>query len=95
MRRFIPELVAELEQRDLLMLARKVAARHAVTLDEMLGPRREPAGVRARQEFWSELHDMGCFTYVRLGRLVGRDRATVMEGIAAHRVRKQRTEAAA
>ncbi|MCL2777744.1 MAG: hypothetical protein FWD73_07040 [Polyangiaceae bacterium] len=73
----VKAIISELEERDLLELAKKVAARHWVTVHEMLGTSRESPLPKARREFWCELYDLGWST-ARIGRLVGRDHTTIL-----------------
>lgn len=88
----VKEIFAELEVRDLLEPAKKLARAHHVTMTEMFGDERFHPGVAARQQFWAELFDEGVWGFARIAKLVRRDRKTIRKGIDAH---KRRTSAAA
>jgi chromosomal replication initiation ATPase DnaA len=80
----VSEILAELDVRDLAMLAIRVAGAHWCSLDEMVGPRRVPRFVVARQHLWAELYDTGVFSLPVLGRIFDRDHKTIWHGIREH-----------
>ena len=93
----IADVLCELDIRDLTHFAQAIAAEHGVTLPDLLGPRRVPAHVAARQHLWAELYGTGVYSLPVLGRIFDRDHKTVWHGIREHgnraeaaRLRKQR-----
>lgn len=80
-------IIDELNQRDLLELAKKIASTYRITVEEMLSDshRRENAG--ARHEFWRVLHEEHSFSYERLARLMGMNHSTISTGVMRARVR--------
>lgn len=66
----------------------EVAARHGVTVAEIIGPRRLKYIVHARQEAMYELRQRTSFSYPHIGQLLGeRDHATVIHGERKHKAR--------
>jgi chromosomal replication initiation ATPase DnaA len=86
----IDQLIAELEERDLLTLAKQFAKAHSVTLEEMLGADRCRPAAAARHEFWTHLYDQGHWSYPRIGVLFGRDHSTIMQAVKQCRSGKPR-----
>lgn len=84
--RALTELLSDLEERDLLDLAKSIAQQHNVRLEEMFSSRMRPAA-RARHAFWAELVEHEHMSLVFVGRLCGADHATVLAGVRRHRVR--------
>jgi len=58
-----------------------------VTVDELLGRERTPAASHARHALWEALNATGHWSLSRIGKVFGRDHVTILQGIAAHRVR--------
>jgi chromosomal replication initiation ATPase DnaA len=84
-------IVAALSIRGLLDLLDFVCARRGVTRSELCGRARTQAVAAARHELWWLIrnHPERRYSYPEIARIVGRDTATVMHGIAAHQ-RRQR-----
>ena len=80
-RRSVQAIVEELDKRDLLEEARKVARAHHVTLAEMLGNSRSAGHCNARFELWAVLSGTLGWSTVTIGKLFGRDHTTVIAGI--------------
>lgn len=70
----------ELEARGLLCLAKDTAARHHLTLAELLGPGQSPAEAGARREFLGRLYDL-VPSYSRMAKLLGRDHSGVRTAV--------------
>jgi len=68
--------VAELEERDLLDVARGIAKAHHLTLEEMLSSTRTAQVVAARRGFYGYLSACG-WSNVSIAKLVGRDRTCI------------------
>ncbi len=81
----IDTIIAELDERDLLIDAKRIARAHHVTLPEMFGASKERACIRARWAFWAWLADQGIWSHNRIAALCGRDHCTVDHGIRQHR----------
>jgi chromosomal replication initiation ATPase DnaA len=79
-------ILGSLAERDLVELLDQVCRRRAVTRDEVCGEARTKAVVRARHEVWWLLrnHPEVSFSFQEIGRLFGRDHATVLHGVRAH-----------
>ena len=88
--RTVVDIVAELDQRDLLELARRVARKHSLSVEEMLGPWRGPAESHARHLLWAVLYARGHWSTTRIGALFGKDHTTVLLGM--RRVTKAETD---
>jgi chromosomal replication initiation ATPase DnaA len=86
----IDQLIAELEERDLLLLAKQFAKAHSVTLEEMLGADRCRPAAAARHEFWTHLYDQGHWSYPRIGALFGRDHSSISYAVRKCRSGKTR-----
>ncbi|EFL88307.1 helix-turn-helix domain-containing protein [Ahrensia sp. R2A130] len=65
-------------------LLAKVADKHELTVDDMLGPRRFVEIARARQEFYYRATDELGASQPQIGRWVGRDHTSVLHGIRKH-----------
>lgn len=63
-----------------MILIRKVAEIHNVTVDDMMGNGRTSKFVEARQEAFYALHKRG-LSYSEIGRIMNRDHSTVMYGV--------------
>lgn len=72
-------IVDELKVRDLLPLVERLAARHHVTVGELLGHGRDPHMVQARHAVWAALwSDPEVYWSIsRIAKLFGVDRGTV------------------
>lgn len=86
-RRPIADILAELEQRELVAVFAAVAKKHDVLLDEVIGHRKQQGAIEARQELYAVLRVRGWST-PRIGALLGRNPSTVLEGSKRH-ARKQ------
>jgi chromosomal replication initiation ATPase DnaA len=82
--RSVEAIVKDLDLRDLLELASKIALEHHVTLEEMLSRSRRPPECDARFHFWAELYEL-IPSVTKIGDIVGRDHTSVSAGIRAHR----------
>jgi len=79
-------VVDALQIRGLLDLVDTVCARRGVTRDELCGRGRTQAVAAARHELWWLIrnHPDRRYSYCEIARLVCRDHATVLQGVAAH-----------
>jgi chromosomal replication initiation ATPase DnaA len=79
-------VVAALSSRGLLDLVDAVCRRRGVTRYELCGRGRTHAVAAARHELWWLIrhHPDRCYSYSEIARLVSRDHATVLQGIAAY-----------
>lgn len=75
------KILEELDQRDLREPAKKVAAEHRMTVEELLSDSRVREATAARRAFWLLLKTDYAFTNGRIARLVGTDPATVRMGV--------------
>jgi chromosomal replication initiation ATPase DnaA len=82
-------IVEALRARDLLGIVEGVCRRRGITLADLCNRGRTQAVARARHEVWWTLrHDPGHhFSLAEIGAIFGRDHATVLHGIDAHRAR--------
>ena len=80
------QIAKDLEERDLLEQARKVARKYHVTLDELLGRGHGALEARARHELWATLYEE-MPTFAGLGRIFGRDHATIVAAVRKYRAR--------
>lgn len=74
------DILATLEERGLLELARAIAARHHLTLEEVLSPSRVTPAPEARAALWTELSYLG-WSYNRIAQLVGCHHTTIMAAV--------------
>lgn len=68
------------------MIASQFALIHGVSRSALLGRQRVRPIVHARQAAWAAMREAG-FSSVEIGRFVGRDHTTVLQGVAAHQAR--------
>lgn len=61
-------------------IAREVAARHRLTVNEMLGPSRDHEFVVARAQLYRALRQRG-WSFPKIGRFVNRDHTTVLAAL--------------
>ena len=78
----IQAIKSELEQRDLLELANRVARAYDVTVDELLSRTHRRDVSHARQVLWAVLSARGHWSQPRLGALFRRDHQTIAFGLA-------------
>ncbi len=90
----LDEILRDLDQRDLLDRARKVALAYHVTVPEILEPNRFRPAEWARHDLWHSLFAEGCWSYSRLGKLFRRDRSTIQYGVRSHQARLEQKGAA-
>jgi chromosomal replication initiation ATPase DnaA len=83
-------IIAALSVRGLLDLVDAVCAAHGVTRHELCGRARSHGFSAARQELWWLIrhHPERRYSSQEIGRLVSRDRSTILSGIAAHQRRR-------
>jgi len=86
----IANIIVDLAERDLIDLGRRVAAKHACTLEEAVSQARTQAFVDARHELWAILQATGNWTYKRIGALFGRDHTSVIHGVRQHYLRQMK-----
>lgn len=67
-----------------------VAARHAVTIEELLGEQRTTRIADARRDLYVVLAHTIALSYKEIGRLLGRCHSTVMAAMHAHEERMAR-----
>lgn len=93
----VEQLIESLRDRDLLELVEDVRTRRGVPLHDLCGRTRTQSVSRARQEVWWRLrhHPDRFYSVLEIARLFGRDHATVIAGIEAHRRRLETTTTAA
>ena len=79
-------ILAALAVRGLLNLADGVCRRRGVTRDELCGRGKSQAVAAARHELWWLIrhHPDRCYSYSEIARMVCRDHATILHGVAAH-----------
>ncbi len=65
-------------------LAERIAVRHGVRVEALLGTDRLGPVAAARFEFWCVLHGTFGIPFAEIGRIVGRDHTTVIDGITKH-----------
>jgi chromosomal replication initiation ATPase DnaA len=87
-------IIEDLDRRDALELARAVAQKHGVSLNDVLGRSRRSTPTRARHELWARLYDEAIPTLSALGRVFERDHATIRAGILKYAAREAGTETA-
>ncbi len=90
--RSVGAIIEDLETRDLLELAKRVARKHRVTLEELLGRGRGNPEAAARHELWYRLYDE-IPSFPRIGQIFGRDHSTVLA--AVHKYEKRHGDPAA
>ena len=76
-------IIRDLETRDLLGVAKEIARKHHVTLEELLGRRRRGPEASARHELWHRLYE-AIPSLPKLGEIFGRDHTTVMAAVHKH-----------
>jgi len=77
-------IIAELEARELLADATRIALLYGVTAAELVSKDRHRPMAYARHHFWAELYSRGIWSYPAIGKLCGVDHTTVFYGITAH-----------
>ena len=65
-------------------MARAIADKHNISIDQMLGPCRTPAFAYARQQFMYEMIASGRCSYSFVARILNRDHSTIIHGVEAH-----------
>lgn len=87
---------AALEERGLGLLLKTVCEVHHTTAEEVCGRVRGRNASRARYALWWKLrhHDKARFSLEEIGRLVGRNHTTVLEGIRVYEVSLKRAQLA-
>jgi chromosomal replication initiation ATPase DnaA len=75
--------IEELEQRDLLQGAQRIARSYRLSLAEMFSKSRTRPAPEARAAFYRELRELG-WSYPRIGELVGKDHTSVLDAVRAH-----------
>ena len=76
-------IIRDLETRDLLGVAKEIARKHHVTLEELLGRRRRGPEAAARHELWHRLYEE-IPSLPKLGEIFGRNHTTVMAAVHKH-----------
>ena len=82
--RKVNDIIRDLDTRDLLELAKQIARKHYVTLEELLGRSRHSPESRARHELWHRLYDDPIPSFLKLGEIFGRNHSTIMAGVHKH-----------
>lgn len=72
----------DLEERDLLALAERIAKAYGITVVELLSRTQARHVVHARHVLWGVLSRRGHWSQPRIGALFRRDHATVAHGLA-------------
>ena len=67
-------------------IALDVALKHAVTIEELMGPKRHQRQALPRQEAMFKMRQAG-FSFPDIAHFFGRDHTTVMHGVRAHEER--------
>lgn len=75
-------------------IARAVAARHRMTLDEMMSASRVRRLARARQEAMYLMVKAERWSLPRIGMFFGKDHTTILHGARAHERRLEEAKAA-
>lgn len=73
-------IMRALEERELLPLARQIASKHHVSMDELLGRTRGKPEAIARRELWARAYEF-VPSLTRLGKLFDRDHASISASI--------------
>jgi chromosomal replication initiation ATPase DnaA len=84
----VHEIIDDLNTRDALELAERIAKTHGVALDDMLGRCRRRPLSRARHELWARLYEEAIPTFAALGRVFERDHTTIRDGVRQHAARQ-------
>ena len=84
----VREIIDDLNTRDALELAERIAKTHGVALDDMLGRCRRRPLSRARHELWARLYEEAIPTFAALGRVFDRDHTTIRDGVRHHAARQ-------
>jgi chromosomal replication initiation ATPase DnaA len=79
-------IITALSTHGLLNLVDAVCDHRGVTRHELCGRGRSRAVAAARHELWWLMrhHPDRCYSYSEIARIVGRDHATVLHGVAIH-----------
>jgi chromosomal replication initiation ATPase DnaA len=85
----VESIVADLDRRDALHLARSIADKHWVPLEDMLGRSRKTQVARARRELWATLYEEAIPTFAALGRVFERDRTTIKDAVRKHEAQQR------
>ena len=85
--RSVRDIIRDLETRDLLDLAKQIARKHHVTLEELLGRGRRIPEAAGRHELWHRLYDADIPSLTRIGEIFGRDHSTILA--AVHKYEKR------
>ncbi|MBN1611359.1 MAG: hypothetical protein JW940_32295 [Polyangiaceae bacterium] len=88
-------VLAALSARGLGELVHAVCARRGVTPQELCGPQRTQAVAAARHELWWLIrhHPHRHYSWSEIARIVQRDPASILHGVAAHQRRCQHAAA--
>jgi hypothetical protein len=90
----VASIIRDLETRDLLELAKAIARKHHVTLEELLGRRRRAPEIAARHELWQRLYEQ-IPSQPKLGEIFGRDHSTIQAALHKYDTFLQPVELAA
>ena len=77
----VNRIIEDLDTRDALELARRIAKEHGITLEELLGRGHRALVARARHELWGRLYEEAIPTFSALSRVFERDRSTIRAGV--------------
>ena len=81
--RAIEAIIRDLDTRDLLELAKEIARKHHVTLEELLGRSHGNPEASARHELWHRLYEH-IPSFPKLGQIFGRDHSTILSAVHKH-----------
>jgi chromosomal replication initiation ATPase DnaA len=84
----VRRIIEDLDTRDALELAHRIAADHDLTLEELLGRSRRAPAARARHELWGRLYEEAIPTFSALSRVFERDHTTIRAGIRRYAARQ-------
>jgi chromosomal replication initiation ATPase DnaA len=83
----VHRIIEDLDTRDALDLARRIAKEHGVTLEELLGRGHRASAARARHELWGRLYEEAIPTFSALARVFERDHSTIRAGVRRYAAR--------
>jgi chromosomal replication initiation ATPase DnaA len=84
----VDRIIEDLDTRDALELALRIAKEHGITVEELLGRSHRAPPARARHELWSRLYEEAIPSLSALSRVFERDRTTIRAGIHQHVARQ-------
>ena len=84
----VNRIIEDLDTRDALEPALRIAKEHGITVEELLGRSHRAPAAHARHELWSLLYEEAIPSLSALSRVFKRDRTTIRAGIRRHAARQ-------